>query len=378
MDILITKATLKNSRNLIVQMSWNWDFLHDAIEGTKDRVPAVNDAVFKVVNKYHTTHFGFSLNRGSLKLKNALSNVIDKAYSEVLVILNSLQDSVQQLGDEGTDMYREASQCLKSFSVQKFIDKLIFKVRKVLRDSEDKIGIALDFGSDFLKEALFTTPEERIPLLDEAWSETEAIDRAIQMFVNLLKRISKFIREIQFTIPGTEVTVDGNKILKKLESSTEDVSVWLSLSLRRTFHFINVHVVTNLIQVFAEGAEKIITYVKNNDMCSRVVQVYADLLQLSKQSIEGAKTDIVEYKDLTKLNLQKAYNAITTESVNNSTIEVIDILQSHLYGGLNEFVDVMRQASEKTAPYIRVSTKKVDMEIPLPFRWKSFSQWPTQ
>lgn len=76
-------------------------------------------------------------------------------------------------------------------------------------------------------------------------------------------------------------------------------------------------------------------------------------LQSSKQHIEEAKRHMAEYKDHTKLKIKEAYNALIMECVNKNTKEFISILQSHLYGGLNESVDLMKRASKITATHIR-------------------------
>uniref|UniRef100_UPI0037E9B8DE apolipoprotein B-100 n=1 Tax=Semicossyphus pulcher TaxID=241346 RepID=UPI0037E9B8DE len=384
-DLLTGKATLKNSQKLIFQMSWNWDFLQDVMEGTKERIPAMTDAVLKFINKYHTAHFGFDLNRGVIKLKNTVSNLIERAYHEVPLSFNTLQSSIKQIGDQGKDMYRKASDSWMSFSVQDVMDRLAHEARHVLRRSEEKVYDLLDAVTQFLSELKFPVPsfEERLSGLEmfqrARRSVSRATDRAIQRFASLMEKIFRYIRAIEFTIPGTEVVVNGNAIMDWLKSSARAVYDQIRQSVRRGFQFLQ-KTVNNLMQAIAEKAENLINYLRdeNVDIASQVDAIHAKVLQSSKQHIEKAKGLVAEYKDLTKMKIQDAYNYLNMERVNNDTKEVIDILQSHLYGGLNEGVDLLRRTSQSTAPYIRVSNKKMDIEIPLPFLWKSFSEWPTQ
>lgn len=384
-DVFTAKAMLRNSQKLILQMSWNWDFLHDVIEGTKDRIPAITNAVLKFINKYHVAHFGFDLNRGSMKLKNTVSNVIERTYHEVPMSFNTLQSSVKHLGDQGKDMYRKASDNVMSISVQDVTDDLAREARLVLKRSEDQIFVLLDAVTQFLSDMKFTVPgsEEKLSSLEMLQrarrSVSRATDRAIQRLTSLMEKISRLIRGIEFTIPGTNFVFSGNEIMDKINLSIGSAYDQLTQSLRRGFSLLH-KAVNNLFQVIAEKGENFITYLKdqNVEITSQLDVIYAEVLQSSKQHIEEAKIHVAEYKHLTKLKIQEAYNSLSIEHVNNNTKEVISILQSHLYGGLNEIVDLLRRISQSTAPYIKVSNKKTDIEIPLPFFWKSFSEWPVQ
>lgn len=354
------------------------------IEGTKDRIPAMTDAVLKFINKYHTAHFGFDLNRGSMKLKNTVSNLIEKAYHEVPISFTTVQNSITHLTDQGKDMFQKASDGLMSMRRQDVMNSVAHEAKRVLRLFEDRIYALLDAVTEFLSDTKFTVPgsEETLSSLEvfnrARRSVSRATDRAFQRFAGLMEKISGYIREIEFTIPGINVVVNGNKIIDALKSSIMFVYDQLKLSVRRGFDLL-YKTVDDLVQVIAEKSENIITYLQDENMeiAPQVDAIHAEVLQFANQHFEEAKRSMAEYKDHTKLKIQEVYNALNMERVNNDTTELISILQSHLYGGLNESVDLMRRASQSTAPYVRVSNKKMDIEIPLPFFWKSFSDWPT-
>ncbi|XP_070698840.1 apolipoprotein B-100 [Pempheris klunzingeri] len=381
-DVFTTKATLRNSEKLIVQTSWNWDFLHDVFEGTKDRIPAMTDAMLKFINKYHTAHFGFDLNRGGMKLKNTVSNVIERAYHEVP--FNKLQNSIKHLDDQGTDIYRKASDSLMSLRVQNVIDRLAQDVKQVLKRIEDEMYVLLDSSTQFLSDIKFTVPgsEEKISSLEMVQRARRSLSRVadgvMQALASLVEMISEYIRKTEFTIPVTGVVFNGNEIMDKL-SSTKSIYDQLRHSVHRGFAFLH-KTVNDLFQEITEKSDNFITYLRdeNVEVAAQVDAIYAEVLQSSKQHIEEAKRYVAEYKDLGKLRTQEAYDALSMESVNNDTKEFINTLQSHLYSGLNEGINLMRRTSQSTAPYIRVTDKKMDFEIPLPFHWKSFNEWPSQ
>lgn len=363
-------------------MSWNWDFLHHLLEGTKDRIPAMSDAVHKVINKYHTDHFGFDLNRGGIKLKNSVSNVIQRAYHEATMYFNGLQHSIEHLSDQGRDMYREASDSLMSMRLHSILDMLENNARRVYRYSEDKVHAFVDAAKQLLSKIKFTLPgtKEKLSGLEMLQlahlSVSRATDRAIQRFSSLMEQIIRYIREAEFTIPGTDVVAHGNEIMDKLSSSVTFEYNELKFSGFDLFR----KTINDFIHAIAEKGQSIITYLQNENvvMASQVDAIHTDIMQSSIQHNQRAKIRVAEYRDLTNLMIQEAYHALNMESVNNDTKEVISIFQSHLYGGLNEFVDLMRRTSQSTAPYITVSETKMDIEIPLPFIWKSFSEWPKQ
>ncbi|XP_049917938.1 uncharacterized protein LOC126400962 [Epinephelus moara] len=384
-DVFTAKVTLRNSTKLILQTSWNWDFLHDVIEGTKDRIPVMTDTVLKFINKYHTIHFGFDLNRGGMKLKNTVSNVIERAYHEVPLSFNTLQNSIKHVSDQVKDMYRTASDGLMSMSVQDVIDRLAHEARQVLKHIGDKIYVLLDAVTQFLSDTKFTLPgsEEKLSSLEmfqrACQSESKATDRAVERFASLAEKTSRYIRGMTFTVPGTDVVVNGNKIMDKLMSSVRSAFDQLRHSVSRGFSWLH-KTFNGLLQVITENAENFITHLQdeNVEIASQVDAIYAKVLQSSNQHTNEAKRYVADYKDLTKLRIQEAYNALSMVQVNNDAKEFISIFQSDLYRGLNETVDLLRRTSLCTAPYIRVSSERLDFEIPLPFLWKSFSEWPMQ
>ncbi|XP_056282268.1 apolipoprotein B-100 isoform X2 [Pseudoliparis swirei] len=360
-DVFTAKATLRNSQKLILQTSWNSDFLHKVIEGTKDRIPSMTDAVLKFINKYHVAHFGFDLNQGGIKLKNTVSNVIERAYHEVPLSFNTQLNSIKHLSDQGKDM---------SMSLQGVVDRLAHMIRKVLKISEDKIYVLLDAVTQLLSDIHLTLPEseEKLSSMEMVQrarrSVSRATDRAIQRFSGIVENISRYIKGIRFTIPGTDV-IDGNEIMDNLMSSMKSVYDQFRNSVARGFDFFH-KTVHDLFQVIAEKAEDLITYLKdkNIEIAYQLDAIYADVLQYSNQHTEEAKRYVAEYKDNAKLMIQEAHNALSIERVNNNTQEFISILQSNLYSGLNGSIPLTSSVSNKK------------MEILLPFLWKSFSEWP--
>ncbi|XP_075993729.1 apolipoprotein B-100 [Genypterus blacodes] len=381
MDMLTFKATLRNSEKFSIQAAWNLDGIHQMIEGSKDRTPAVTEAVLNFINKYHTAHFGFDLNRGGMKVKNVASNTIETAYHEVRALFYAVQRSAIHLRDQSKDMYRKATDRIAFMDIKDVTKALTYNARKFLRHSEDTINVLLDTILMILSEISFTLPgsEERLTglkMLQQARrSASGVIHRAIQLFSNLMETIYTNFREMEFTIPGTDVVVNGERITENLESSLSYIPDQLLLEVKQWFGVLR-RAIRDAFQTIAEKGSDLIANLKaeNQEVAAEIEGFYAEV----KRQIWDVRNNVAEYKDLTKQAVHDAYDAVNTEDVNNGIKELIDIVQSHFYGGLNESIDLLRRASKSTQPYIKMSNKKLDIDVPLPFYWKSFSELPTQ
>ncbi|XP_072221414.1 apolipoprotein B-100 [Leuresthes tenuis] len=380
-NVVVARASLRNSEKLVLQTSWNWNFFNDVIEGIKNRIPAMTDAVLRFINKYHTLHFGFDLSRGSMKLKTSVSNAVEKVYHEVPVSFTTLQALVQKLGDQGKDFYRKASGRLLATNVQDVPDGL----RQAVRHSRDRMAVLLDAATQIFGAKKFSVPGSDtelsiVEMLQRAQQLVyRATSRAARRFVKLMEHISTYIRSIEFAVPGTAVVVHGDEVMDELLSAADSAYDKLQFSVFAGIDLLE-KTVSDVFQFVAEKAEHFLNFLKdeNSELASQVDAVYADVLESSNRLTEEAKRRTAEYKDLAKVKIHELYAAVNVERVNSGAREVISVLQSNLSEALNEGVDRLKLASQRTAPYVRVTSDKVDIEVPLPFLWKSFSEWPTQ
>lgn len=311
----------------------------------------MTNALHRFINKYHSSHFGFDLNRGFMKLRNALLTLIEKVYQVVDVSLSTVQDLVQTAVHQGKATYMEASDMLKSTDVVKLSDVLIEKVHGSLQHMRSITEVSHFFNSS-------------VP-----WSERKV--SVTEMFPSLMEMVSREIRRTTFTIPGTEVVVDGNKIIENLMMEAAAVRHHFMEFLRRTFR--------DVLELLAEKAEQLRLYVEdqNRKVSPLVHEAHRNFRTFSREHSAQAKSLVSECKDQVRQKVHEAYNAFSMERVNSATKGFISQLQSNLSETLNESLDVTKKVSESAAPYVRVGKEKLDVEVPLPFLWKSFSEWPT-
>lgn len=353
------------------------------IEGTKDRIPAMSNAVLKFMNKYHVDYFGFDLNRGTMKLKNTFSNFIQRAYHEVSMSLTNLYISIRNVNDQGQEIYRKTSDSLMSMRMQDITETLSLEYGRIVNYIEDQLHYFLHTVRHFLRNTKLAVPgrEEKLSGLEMLHlahrSASRASERVFQVLANFLEKISSYIRKVEFTLPGTGTAINGNEVMDKVISSMNFAYDQLKLSERKGLDFLH-KIVYAFGQVIVKKGDNFLSYLQDENIVisSKVDAIHEDIMKSSQKYYKEANIILEEYKELSNFNIQQAYQALNMEQVNNDTRQVINIFQSHLYGGLNEFVDLMRRTSQNTTPYVKVSNTKMDVEIPLPFLWRSFSELP--
>lgn len=336
----------------------------------------MTNALLKFINKYHTSHFGFDLNRGGVKLRNAVSNLIETVHRGVSVLFTALQDLIQTFADQGKDAYAKVSDSLMSTDLQELTDMMVLEVKTYFRNTQNRIELLLEPITEVLENKKFTLPgSERelsiIELIQEAHqSASKAFAGASRRFFILLEKISAYLRSIEFNVPGTDVLVHGHELMDNLTAEINAANYHLRFYSRDKVD----------LKIIAENTESLLAYLKaqNTELSPQVDAIFSEILRSSKQSTDKAQKYAAECKALLKLKLHEAYGVLSMERVNSGTQQLISVLQSNLSEALDESVDLMRKASQNTAPYIRVGKEKVDVEIPLPFQWKSFSEWPTR
>uniref|UniRef100_A0A3P8XRE4 Vitellogenin domain-containing protein n=1 Tax=Esox lucius TaxID=8010 RepID=A0A3P8XRE4_ESOLU len=354
-DIVSVKAALKNSENLSFQVVWNMDAMHSSTEGLKERIPAITDALLKFINKYHTAHFGFNINRANIKLKNSVSKVIERAHNDISKVLDTLQNTLRV-------MFTNAADSIPSINITELSDTFV----SVLM---------------FLHETNFTLPwiEERLSgqeIYEKASRSVSAATKgAVQRFSNLMDAITdiieRYIKGIQFTMPSSNVVINGNQIVANLRSAlsvvkgqiTEATRILEDVSLEELIQKVN-----SLLQLNLQRARDFLASLKTLDM--------EEMLNSLERYMHVARSQASKYNDYAKVKIQEIYNKVTMEQMNNDLTELVNILQSYYFRALNGFIDLMRQASQSAAPYIKITTKKLDVDIPLPFFWRSFNEWP--
>lgn len=397
-DLLSFKATLKNSGRLNLQTSWQLNGFFDMVNDIKAKLPDMTAALYEFVNKYHKAHFGIDLNRAATRLKNAISNNIDKAYSNIPKALDALQNSVEYLRQQSLEMLKRTMKSMPEISFQDLISQASNYIKKLLQHYESNVRVILDAVMKFLSETKFHLPglEEKFTGQELYYkmrrSVSQAVKRAASRFNSLMETIAdtiaSFVNEINFSLPSTNVVVNGKEILRNLKSaakSTQDLIIkamkkWEGLKLENLLQNIS-----DFVKLCIQKTGDFITSLKAeklDELSNNLKGIYTEasntpaMQELARQ-IQGAKANAAEYKDKAQLKFQEVYNKISIENFNSEISESISVLENHLRANIENIIEYSKNASQYTQPYIKITSKKADVDIPLPFYWNSFSEWPS-
>ncbi|XP_041928257.1 apolipoprotein B-100 [Alosa sapidissima] len=394
-DMVTVKATLRNSEKLSLQIAWNWNTVSDILYGVKQNTPHIAASLKKCINKYHTAHFGMDLNRASLKLKNGLSNTIERAYHEVPQMFNSMENSIEQINQRTQEVLTRAAKGIPSVDLQEMRNRFSAKARELYKYYEKNARVLLDAILQFIKETKFHLPglEEKLSGQElyhrVRQSVSAAIKQVTKSFTSLMEAIYSLISGTEITLPYFDKVIRGQEILdsslptmKSIEEYVgEAMKKWENLRLETLFKSLN-----DFLKLCIRKVEEFMTSlqaVKLSELLSELRYHLAEAgstpaMEEIRSKLREAKENAAVYKDMAKMKIQDMYNGLTMENINQTVVFTADVFESHFLGGANEFHEQLRHHTQGAEPYIKIYNKKAELEIPLPFFWKSFSEWPTQ
>lgn len=369
----------------MVHTSWNWDVLHDVIEGTKERIPAMSDAVLKFTDKYHKDHFGFDLNTGSVLMKNAFSDFVEKVYNDASMSLTNLHISMTYFINKGQDVYRKTSGRFMSMRMQNMIETLSLQSGKIVNYTKEQFNYFLHVVRYFLRHVKFNVPgrEDKLSVLQILQLAHQSVSRAsekvLQSLNSYLEEICGYIRQVRFIPLGTDVVIDGNDILDQAMSLVNFAYDQLRLSAHQGLRFLH-NMVNDVGRAIAGKGQDLLFYLQDENLviALKLDAIQKDIVRSSQEYHDEVNLILHEYKELSNLTVEQAYQDLNMERVNNHAQQVVATFQSHLYGGINKWMAVIETSSQITAPYFTVNNNNMDIELPLPFQWRSFSEWPRQ
>lgn len=397
-DLLSFKVTLKNSERLNLQTSWQLNGFFDMVNEIKVRLPDMTAAIYDFVNKYHKAHFGIDLNRAALKLKNAIANSIDRACSNIPKAFDAVQNSIEHLSQQSKAMIKRTMKSMPEINFQDVISQVSNKVKELLRHYESNVRVLLDAVMKFLSETKFHLPglEEKLTGQELYYkmrrSVSMAVRRAANRFTSLMETIAdtiaSFVNEINFSLPITDVVVNGKDILRNLKSAVKSTQEWIIQAMKKWEGLKLENLLQNIsdcIKLCIQRTGEFITSLKAeklDELSNHLKGIYTEasntpaMQELARQ-IQVAKTNAAEYKDKAKVKIQEVCNEISLEKFNSEISESMSVLENHLRANIENIIEYSKKASQHTQPYIKVSSRKADVDIPLPFYWNSFSEWPS-
>lgn len=377
-EILTVKASLKHPEKLHLQTSWNMEIPHEMLLGLKERVPDITSA---------------------LNLKDSVSNAIENVYSEIPRTANTLQSGIEQIKDQSKIMYQRAAEKFADINLEEISRDLLHYVRFILSQYQNNIKEIMDVTIQFLKETQFQLPgiADKLTGLEiyqkASHFVTMVIEDAIQEVPKFVafhtNAFIKLIEDTVITLPGSDHVIIGKEIIDDLKNIMEKAQAQVITMVRR-LQAVRLEDMLerlrDLLLYFGNVADDFINSLmsQNLDNLSAWVNgIYSDavnsevLSDLSVQLME-ARAVAKEKLAFAKAKLQEVYSMMSIEKLNAILQSWIDALVKHLNSVSNEITKLLKQVSQNVQPYMRVSDKKIDIDIPLPFAWESSKAMPTE
>ncbi|KAJ8356213.1 hypothetical protein SKAU_G00190070, partial [Synaphobranchus kaupii] len=377
-EILTVKASLKHPEKLNLQTSWNAEVPYEMLLGLKERVPDITSA---------------------LTLKDAVSNTIEKVYSEIPRTVNTLQSGIEQIKDQSKIMYRRAAENFKDTNLQEISRELSVYFRYILSQYQNNIKVILDAVIQFLRETKFLIPgieEERTGLeIYQMVSHyvTMLIEDAIREVPEWVafhtKTFIELVEDTVITLPGSNHLISGKEIVDDLKSIMENAQA-KAIAMVRSLQAVRLEDMLerlrDLLLYTVNIADDFITSLMSqnvDNLSAWVNAVYSDAVNSEVFSdvsvrLKEAGAAAGEKLGLAKTKLQEVYSQMTMEKLNSILQSWIDALAKHLNSFNNKITEFLKQISQNVQPFVRVSDNKMDIDIPLPLPWKSYKAVPTE
>ncbi|KAM4600709.1 apolipoprotein B-100-like [Polymixia lowei] len=370
-DILAVKMSVMNFEKLSLQTSWNMEVPYEMMLGLKMKVPTI---------------------MSTETFQEIVSNPISKTYNEITKLAGNFEGSFEQAKEQGKVMLKRASDNFAALDLAKVTARVSDSTILILREYQKNIRIILDAAIKFLRETKFQIPgyEEKMSGLEvyETLStfvadvSGEAIVKIPEFFASNFETALDNFRSLEFTLPGSSYIVSGREILDdllvalkkmqgqfivitkklgdiQLEDIIKKVSAFMHVTVEKTEDLLN--------SLKSQNVEKLSTWVRDVYTDTINSHVLADITKY----VEQARRIVVEYINIVRAKFQEIFAETSIEQFHADIQSWIGSLVKRLNAFHNNVIGFLKENTKKIQPFVRVSDRQMDIDIPFPFIVKS-------
>ncbi|XP_053300638.1 apolipoprotein B-100 [Pleuronectes platessa] len=364
-DILSLKMSVMNSEKLNIQTTWNMEMPYDMMLEVKSQVPRAVELVSEPA--YYT-------------------------YNEINRKAGRLVESIERASKRGRVMFKRAVDKLATVNPSAVMTDVTDTTIVILRNNQQRVEAVLDAIVKFLRETKFQVYgyEQRLSGLEiyqklsafVAEVSEEAVQKIPQYFSHIFGSVLDFIRAIEFTLPGSNHIVSGGEILDDLSVAMRTTQDRVIVTVRKLGN-IQVEDIQEKFSLFlqftTEQSERFLHILKSQNVekiSAFAADVYNDAINSPvvadvARQIEEYTRIVLEYLKTVRAKIQNIVSDMSTEQLEVDLQSWIDSVVKHMNSFHNNVVDVMKEKSKSVEPYVRVSDRQLDIDIPLPFVAKS-------
>ncbi|KAM6084999.1 apolipoprotein B-100 [Theristicus caerulescens] len=249
-DIDILKSEISFKKPDLIQMKFNWkeDAAKDLLLGLKEKVPKMTNAVYRYVNRYHKEHMGLEISAATLKMKNAMQNNADKAYSfavkqidqidaQLRTAANEASGKYQEMKVKAKQLYQEAADQAEQFDYQSIKAKLLDATIDIIEEYHKRIKHLIDSAIEFLKTTKFQVPglSEKYTGEEIYLMTTEKVAKSADLCLSKLQEyfdaLIAAVNELEVKVPASETILRGRNVLDQIKEMLKH----LQEKIRQTF-----------------------------------------------------------------------------------------------------------------------------------------------
>ncbi|KAM9840237.1 apolipoprotein B-100-like [Aulostomus maculatus] len=360
-DILGLKLSVMNSEKLNLQTSWNMEMPYEMMLGLKEKVPVVMEIV---------------------------SMPAVSTYRQISRQARNLGGSLEQARQQGTVMIKRAVNNLAAVNPSNMLTTATDNGIVMLKAYQQKFEIVLDAIVKFLRETRFQIPgyEERLSGLEvyqkfstfSADVSEEAIQRIPQYFSSMFTAVVEYIEAIEFTIPGSSHIVSGRDILDDLSTAFRKVQDKVIVAVRKVGEIQLEDILMKFsafMQFTIEQSEKFVQMLKSQNVdpvINFATNLYDDAMNSPAlgdvaKRIEEIHGVIMAYLQTVKAKLHNILADISSEQLQADIQSWIDLMLKRVNAFHNNAIMTLKEKSKSVEPFVRVSDRQMDVDIPLTF-----------
>uniref|UniRef100_A0A3Q2DN84 Apolipoprotein Ba n=2 Tax=Cyprinodon variegatus TaxID=28743 RepID=A0A3Q2DN84_CYPVA len=360
-NILGLKMSVVNSEKLSLQTTWNMEMPYEMMLGLKKQVPGAIEMV---------------------------SDTAVKVYNKISRHIRSFKGSFERFRKQGKVMFKKAVENLAAVSSSDFMTATTDKIIKILKQSQRKVELILDAVIKFLRQTKFQIPgyEQRLSGLEiyqkfntfVADVSEEAIEKLPQYIATSFSSVFDHVQAIEFTIPGSNRIITGKELSDDLLLALGRIQEQLIVNLRKLGEIKVEDIIdkfSEFLQFIVEQSERFIQTLKTQNVeniSNAVVDAYHNAMKSRFLATVAKQVDEVYIiiKEYLKSVIDKIHSIvadISTEQLREDIQSWIDSFVKRINTLHNSVIRNLKEKSKNIEPYVKVSDRQVEVDIPLPF-----------
>ncbi|XP_071777034.1 apolipoprotein B-100-like [Centroberyx gerrardi] len=353
-DILAVKMSVVNFEKLSLQTTWNMEMPYEMMLRTKKIVPAV---------------------------KKMMS-------TPIIITFMGMSKLAEQATKQGQIMFKRAADNLATLNLPKMTTTVTDNTIMILKEYQKNIEILLDAAIKFLRETKFQIPgyDEKLSGLEVyqkfsafvADVSEEAIQKIPEFFASKFEAMLDHFKAIRFTLPGSSYIVSGQEILDDLLVALKKIQGQVIVIVKKLGDIQLEDIIKKLSEFMhftVDKSEKLLQTLKSQNvekLSTWVNDVYTDamnsrVLNDIGNQVRDARRIVVAYINVVRAKLQEMFADMSLEQLHADIQSWIDSLVKYLNAFHNNVIELLKEKSKNVEPFVRVSDRQMDIDIPFPF-----------